>query len=360
LKKDEADSAPLGPKGVNNVIEVESDEEIRLWQEYVSSHPDATVYHDYLWRGFMESVYGVECYYLIHLEGNRPTGILPISIVPGFFGGRKAAALPYHMYGGLLADGDAAAPALLERAREILKQQDVPYLEMRHKKPIAGQDLITHTHKLTMILELPEDPENLWASFQAKVRNQVRKAEKSGIESRLDGENALEDFYRIMLINMRDLGSPIHSFEFFRRAVESVGSAGRVWTVHLKGRCLAAGITISFRDTVELPWAGSLREYSSLCPNNLLYWSIIKNACETGKKIFDFGRCTRDSGTHRFKKQWGGTEVPLHYQYLLADPSVGPPSPGPGRAMVTASRVWRHLPLELTRLLGPKVVKTIP
>ncbi len=350
----------MGAKETSKVVQVESDEDIRLWGEYVSSHPDATLYHDYVWREFMESVYGVECRYLIHLEGNRTTGVLPISLVPGFFGRRKAAALPYQMYGGLLAENDTAIRALLGRAREILKDFGVPYLEMRHLKPIDNHDLVTHTHKLTMILELPEDPEALWKSLSAKVRNQVRKAEKSGIQSRLDGENALEDFYRIMLINMRDLGSPIHSFEFFRQAVLSAGTDARIWRVHLGGECLAAGISMGFRDRIELPWASSLREYNSLCPNNLLYWSVIKNACETGKRIFDFGRCTRDSGTHRFKKQWGGREIPLHYQYLLADPAGRPPSASPSKAMVLASNVWRRLPLRVTKILGPKLVKTIP
>ena len=57
-----------------------------------------------------------------------------------------------------------------------------------------------------------------------------------------------------------------------------------------------------------VPWASSLREYFSLCPNNLLYWEMIRWGCKNGYQRFDFGRSSPDSGTYRFKKQWGAKE----------------------------------------------------
>ena len=57
-------------------------------------------------------------------------------------------------------------------------------------------------------------------------------------------------------------------------------------------------------------------EYNSLCPNHLLYWSIIKTTALRGRNL-DFGRCSADGNTYRFKKQWGTTPVPLYYQYWV-------------------------------------------
>jgi lipid II:glycine glycyltransferase (peptidoglycan interpeptide bridge formation enzyme) len=47
----------------------------------------------------------------------------------------------------------------------------------------------------------------------------------------------------------------------------------------------------------------------------LLYWEALKLAIATGDKLFDFGRCTIDSGTYRFKNQWGAQACQLHWDY---------------------------------------------
>jgi len=67
---------------------------------------------------------------------------------------------------------------------------------------------------------------------------------------------------------------------------------------------------LSFRDALIVLWASSYREYFSLCPNNLLYWEMIRWGCEQGYRRFDFGRSSPQSGTYHFKKQWGTIENP--------------------------------------------------
>ena len=69
--------------------------------------------------------------------------------------------------------------------------------------------------------------------------------------------------------------------------------------------------------TVEVPWASSIRDYNSLCPNHLLYWHILDAAVADGCAVLDFGRSTPNEGTFKFKEQWGAQPVPLHWEYLL-------------------------------------------
>ena len=47
-------------------------------------------------------------------------------------------------------------------------------------RDLAG--LPTKQHKVTMILDLAPDVESQWRVFNAKLRNQIRKAEKSDLQ----------------------------------------------------------------------------------------------------------------------------------------------------------------------------------
>lgn len=97
-----------------------------------------------------------------------------------------------------------------------------------------------------------------------------------------------------------------------------------------------------------------------MCPNNLLYWTMIRRACDLDCHTFDFGRSTPDKGTFRFKKQWGAAPRSMVWQYLLSEgrdmPDLSPDNPK-YRLMV---RTWQRLPVGLTKLLGPPIVRNIP
>mgnify|MGYP005611540173 CR=1 FL=1 len=48
---------------------------------------------------------------------------------------------------------------------------------------------------------------------------------------------------------------------------------------------VAAGLTWRWRERTEVPWASSLREHNALSPNNLLYWTILKEAIAAGSRL---------------------------------------------------------------------------
>jgi hypothetical protein len=81
---------------------------------------------------------------------------------------------------------------------------------------------------------------------------------------------------------------------------------------------------------------------------------------ERGYRVFDFGRSTVGSGPHHFKLQWGSMEVPLHWNYWLAHhdelPEMNPQNP----KYRLAIWAWQHLPLPVTKLIGPSIVRGLP
>src|SRR5690606_35261022 len=94
------------------------------------------------------------------------------------------------------------------------------------------------------------------------------------------------------------------------------------------GEPMAAAIALRARDTVLVPWASSLRRHRNLCPNMLLYWTMMEEAIGSGAARFDFGRSSPGSGTHQFKVQWGAQAEPLHWEYVMVR-GGDPPDQGP-------------------------------
>jgi FemAB-related protein (PEP-CTERM system-associated) len=200
----------------------------------------------------------------------------------------------------------------------------------------------------------------MWETLDRKVRNQVRKAEKSGLVVERGGASLVGDFYDVFARNMRDLGTPVYSRRLFEEVMRVFPDRAQIHVVRLNGLAVAAGLTYRTKQMVQLPWASSLRSYNPLCPNVLLYWDAIQFAAETGAGVFDMGRSTPNEGTYKFKAQWGAAPVPLHWEYQLLSqaelPNVSPANP----KYQFAIALWQKLPLAVTLRVGPMIVRAIP
>jgi FemAB-related protein (PEP-CTERM system-associated) len=330
------------------------------WSSYVGAHPQATGCHQYPWGEVLERSFGHRPFYLAARdETGAIRGVLPLVHMRSALFGRFLVSVPFLNYGGLLCHDQEAEELLLQEARRLKRVLGVDHIELRHRRRF-GHDLTTKEHKVTLILPLEADEEKQWQKFTTKVRNHVRKALKSGLQARVGRLELLDSFYEVFSRNMRDLGTPVYSKRFFREILDSFPETSKIIAVFQGEQVLAAGVALRFRETVEIPWASSNRDFNVLCPNNLFYWQAIRLAIEEGATRFDFGRSSPGAGTYRFKEQWGAEPEPLYWQYLLAEgrplPELNPDNP----RFKLAIRLWQNLPVGLTRLLGPSIVRNIP
>jgi FemAB-related protein (PEP-CTERM system-associated) len=211
-----------------------------------------------------------------------------------------------------------------------------------------------------MTLRLPSSTEQAWTALDRKVRNQVRKAQKAGLDVEVGGVELVDEFYRVFARNMRDLGTPVYPKALFTATMAAFPHRARVFVVRHGRRPVAAAIRLAFRDSVLNPWASSLREFRHLCPNMLLYWAMLEEAVGRGATTFDFGRSSAGGGTHQFKLQWGALEHPLCWEYVLFR-RPEPPDQGPSNAnFARAIAVWQRLPLSLANLAGPIIARHLP
>ena len=330
------------------------------WDAYIHTRQAAVNYHRYAWRAVVENSFGHRCYYLTAKDGSGAmVGILPLVFMKSTLFGCFLVSLPFFNYGGLLSDTQEIGTALLREAAALRGELGAAHVELRHTEPWPG-GLPTKQAKVSMLLDLGSDSDLLWKGFNAKLRNQVRKAEKSGCTAVVGGLELLTDYYTVFVRNMRDLGTPVYGKKFFANILTAFPEESRIIAVYLEGKPVAAGLVVRFRDTVEIPWASSIRDYNTLCPNNLLYWEALQHALRIGCTRFDFGRSTPGEGTYKFKEQWGAKPIQLSWQYLLPEGASLPELNNKNPKFEMAIKVWQKLPLPLTKILGPHIVKNIP
>ena len=335
---------------------VAADGDAAAWDAYVASDDNASAYHAWDWRQVFERAFGHTCVYLLVRSGDAVRGVLPLVFIDSLLFGRTLTSLPFLNYGGVLAADEDARLALLEAAAEQARLRRCRHVELRHVARLFPS-LPCRQHKVAMLLRLAGVD---WSSLDRKVRNQVRKAEKSGLTMQSGAAELLDPFYAVFARNMRDLGTPVYGRALFDQVLRTFPAGARIHVVHLGDVPVAAGFTIRSRARLEIPWASSVRDYNALCPNHLLYWSVIQHAIETGCEVFDFGRSTPGAGTFKFKEQWGAQPQPLHWEYWLngsaAVPNTSPDNPKFSLLVET----WKRLPLSVATLIGPHIVRSIP
>lgn len=346
--------------GGDLVVRVASAADERAWDNYVHAHPDRTVDHLWAWSRVIAGVFGHRCVYLSVNRGDTLAGVLPLVLFQSRLFGRSAISLPFLNYGGLLADDEAAAQALVAKAETMAREFGASHVELRHRHRQLER-LTSRQHKLAFVRELPATTDELWSQTDRKVRNQVRKAQKEGLVAEIGGSELVQEFYNVFATNMRDLGTPVYSRQLFLQTLEHFPARARVHVVRADTRVVAAAISIRLRDVVLVPWASSLRKCRPQCPNMLLYWDMLERAVKDGMRQFDFGRSTPGAGTHQFKRQWGAREIPLHWEYAVVGrgrtlPDTSAANPSFSRAIA----IWKRLPLPVANFFGPWIVRDIP
>jgi FemAB-related protein (PEP-CTERM system-associated) len=377
----------------------------RILDDFVTCSSAPPLYQLPVWPQIINSAYGHKTYYLIAIKdgprhkivelsnwGARSeqnaeicdtafkgiAGVLPLIHLKSFAFGNDLISLPFFDAGGVTSDDADAEKELLIEAVHLAHRLKAKSVQLRQTAPIKslsesdaeGPDAASswlsalnctfqkRLHKARMLLDLPDSAEALMGTFKSKLRNQIRKPAKEGLAGKVGGLELLDDFYEVFSINMRDLGSPVHSKRFIKSVLEAFPVQSRICIVYRERQPLACSVILGFQGTIYNPWASSLRKYSKLSPNMLLYWTMLQYACENGYKYFDFGRSSIEENTYKFKEQWGAQPQPLYWYYISLN-KLPLKLDTEKSQFDLAIRIWQKLPVNLTRIIGPPIRKCI-
>jgi len=363
--------AHLAPTDIYDAVDTNHDQYLHLklaysasvdpeeWQDYIQASVRSTIYHDFRWKQIIESNFKQKMYYVTcRNREDQLVGVLPLIHMKSRIFGSFTISMPYFNYGGPLGDSIEIEESLIQHGAALSGELGCSHMEVRETKKRESMESISR--KVSMILPLPVNDDVLEKQLGSKLRAQVKKSKSNGLTVQFGGRELLDQFYHVFSLNMRDLGTPVYSKQFFGDILDSFPMSAFISVVFKDGRSLAAGFLIGYRDKLEIPWASSIRSQNHLGANMFLYRSILREAVSRDYRFFDFGRSTIGANTHRFKKQWGAQEYPLHWHYWTQEgaslPGLNPDNP----KFKLAIGVWRRLPIYVTRKLGPMIAQNLP
>ena len=331
--------------------------DVARWDAYVLGCSEATFFHRAGWKRVIERAFGHRTCFLYAEAGGRIEGVLPLAEVKSLLFGHTLASLPFCVYGGIAASTERARRALDAAARELAQRLRVDHLEYRNLVPRhpdwASKDLYVTFRK-------PIDPEaekNLLA-IPRKQRAMVRKGIKAGLTSEFDTH--VERFFALYADNVHRHGTPALPKRYFALLREVFGDDCRVLTVlDARGAPVSSVLSFYFRDEVLPYYAGDAVAGRALAANDFKYWELMRDSCERGIRVFDYGRSKRGTGSFDFKKNWGFEPQQLHYEYLLIrGKSVAEHNPLNPKYRLFI-KLWQRMPLPLANLIGPHIVKSL-
>jgi FemAB-related protein (PEP-CTERM system-associated) len=334
-------------------------EDRAAWDAFVDGHPQGTPFHLLAWKSTLETSFGYEPRYLAAVDGAGIRAVLPLFLIRNPISGRVLLSTPFAVYGGVLADSPDAAAAMKAKIADLARELRVEHVELRNAFPEQRLGFEPLSRYVTFTQETAiADPEELLAALPKKTRNMVRKTLKLPYESREARD--LKRFYDLLSRNYRRLGTPVFPRRYFETLLRNFGKLAEAREILLDGKVVAASISFLHRGEMHTYYAASDQEYLHAAPNNYMYFEHLLRAARNGLRRFDFGRSKLNTGTFEFKRHWLTEMRELPYEVLLERrkelPNITPANP----KFDLALRIWRRLPLFVTRLAGPPLVRLFP
>ncbi len=341
-------------------VEATSDAPID-WDAFVARQPHASAYHRASAVAIGARAFGLRTTYLAARGPNeRLIGVLPLVEQSSMLFGRYLVSLPFVTYGGMLVEDPAAETALVARAAGLAQERGARHVEFRHLTPLTGHSIAERLDKVSLVLRLPESEAALSKQIGSKLRSQVRRAEREAIEIVWGGAELLGEFYPVYAATMHELGTPVYPRRFFEVAFAALHAVASVLVVRLDGTAQAVAFLVRHGRRIEVPWAAASALAKQRAVNMRMYWEMLRFAVSAGAEAFDFGRSTVDSGTYRFKAQWGAEPVQLRWHYWLPAGASVPMLNQTNPKYARAAALWRRLPLWCANLVGPVIAKNLP
>lgn len=312
-----------------------------VYDQFVAAHPRGHFMQTRMWGNHKSSWQWAGL--LRRNDAGEVTGSMALMI-------RRIPGMPYSMMygcrGPVCAEDDLeTARDLLEAAKDLAKKRHCYILKV---DPDIRSDNTAFAALLTELGFTPppnhknfesiqpryvfrldvagKDEETLLNSFESKTRYNIRLAQRKGVVVRVCGDEAVEDFSRIM----NETGSRdnfiVRTPDYFRSLLRCLGDNARLYMAYHGEKPIAGTIAIRFAGKVWYLYGASSNEDRNLMPNYLLQWEMIRWAIESGCFLYDFRGVSGDLspenplyGLYRFKKGFNGefTEFLGEYDYVL-------------------------------------------
>lgn len=204
-------------------------------------------------------------------------------------------ATPYG-YGGWIIEGEGGN-GLFDEYKRWLEKNGIISEFVRFHPMVKNHEACRSFYDVIQLGEVVHmeisSPEEIWNNIISKNRNMIRKAVKNGIKI-YNGRfpEIFEKFRAIYNGTMdKDNAEEYYYFkpEFYTSVLEDLPQNSQVFWAEKDGQVIAASIMIGANGRLNYHLSGSLREFSSFAPGNLILYIAALWGCANGYKTFYLG-----------------------------------------------------------------------
>jgi lipid II:glycine glycyltransferase (peptidoglycan interpeptide bridge formation enzyme) len=258
---------------------------------------------------------------LLDKEGRGAVQLLFNYDVPAGF------STAYAPYGPLAADTSDLAEVLAFAAR-CARQRGAHLLTIEPRwgieanREIPGPGTWVQAKKrlpgCTVIVDLPEDPEEHFRSLPEDTRYGVRRAHREGVEivtlyrGAMNVGSGIGEFYELLKDTSRRQGLYVEPRAFYQHLM--IDFAAYLLLARYEGTAVAGAMITTFGDEAYCLHGASTDEKGNLYAPYLVQWEAMDVARRAGCSRYDMWCIPRPSyseslGFDRFKKKFGGSTV---------------------------------------------------
>ena len=326
------------------------------WENAISAHPDATIFHSTAWARVLVDTYGHRpCYVQISLNGGM-LALVPMMEVQSVLTRSRGICLPFSDYCAPLTFSSFGHELVTQKLQQIAHERCWSYFELRSHSIVPVNTPASESY-YGHFLDLRIGPEALISNFSSSVKRAVRKAQRSGLNVSIQSSpDAMAQFYELHVRTRRRHGVPPQPRSFFINIQRHLISAGYgfIVLVECQKAPIAAAMFFKMGRCAVYKFGASDERLQELRPNNLAMFEGIKYLAKGGAETLHFGRTDKENeGLQRFKLSWGATEEEIAYARF--EMASGSWKHSRDRRSKLHKRIFRALPASLNRLAGAMI-----
>lgn len=221
-------------------------------------------------------------------------------------------ATPYG-YGGWLIEGKNSGKLFEDYEKWCQKNGIISEFVRFH--PMLQNQVKCENHYL--VVQLGEvvhmelgSPDIIWKNIISKNRNVIRKAVKNGVQIYHGRYPEIYEKFQIIYNKTmdRDRAEDYYYFgkDFYISILEELPENAQVFYAEKDGVVIAASIILAANGMMDYHLSGSIREYSSLAPTNLLLYKAALWGCANGYRTLYLGGGigSREDSLFKFKRSF--------------------------------------------------------
>ncbi len=265
--------------------------------------------------------------------------------------GKSLVSLPHFSYGALSAKPELVDPVAAVSSYMHRMHFDKGFAGIEYRQ--TTEEKRSDTLKVASWLKLAPSFALQWKGFSPNLRRKINKAKRNGFVTEQGGMELLDAFYYVYARHMGRLGSGALTKRFFRLMLEKYdeGFAG-IFLIRHGEKVVGGAFNLAYQGFYENGWFATLHRYQGMYASYLLHKAMIAHAIGLGCHTYSFGRSTKGSGVHFFKKQWDSYDVALPWlSYPETVLNV--------RKQGWLKKIWKRMPYPLGRRLGNYVAKWV-